>query len=68
MNKKQLTSEERCKVADELYKYKNPTTKMCTPNIAYELTDKWYYEWQNSSGNLDFFNWCILNKNDEQTN
>jgi len=49
-------------IAEKLYYFKNPETKMDVPSSAYELTEKWYYEWQKTEDE-DFYNWCIINKN-----
>ena len=34
---------------------------MDVPSSVYEITEKWYYEWQKIEDE-DFFNWCITNK------
>jgi hypothetical protein len=46
-------------VAERLYKYINPTSKMDCPNSVYITTEKWYYEWLNIETDLDLFDWCI---------
>jgi len=48
-------------IAEKLYYLKNPNTKMDVPSSVYELTSKWYYEWQKND-DKDFYNWCIINK------
>jgi hypothetical protein len=50
-------------VAERLYKYINPTSKMDCPNSVYITTEKWYYEWLNTETDLDLFDWCIKFKN-----
>jgi hypothetical protein len=60
--KEQLSIQEIFDVADMLYKLQNPESNMCTPNIAYELTEKWYKEYQNSDSLHTFSYWCIQNK------
>ena len=50
-------------VADDLYRYMNPNTKMDTPNSVYETVNKWRYEWLEDDTDLDLYNWCIKNKN-----
>ena len=50
-------------VAERLYKYINPTSKMDCPNSVYITTEKWYYEWLNIETDLDLFDWCIKFKN-----
>jgi len=49
-------------VADDLYRYMNPNTKMDTPNSVYETVNKWRYEWLEDDTDLDLYNWCIKNK------
>jgi len=50
-------------VADRLYKYVNPATTMETPNSVYEVTVKWFHEYNNVEGTKpDFYEWCIQNK------
>ena len=62
-NNKNLTREDLISVADKLYKHMNPETKRDTPSMVYEIVvDKWYPEFQKSETLLDFFNWCLLNK------
>lgn len=46
-------------VAERLYKYINPTSKMDCPNSVYITTEKWYYEWLNIETDLDLFDWCV---------
>ena len=50
-------------VAERLYKYINPTSKMDCPNSVYITTEKWYYEWLNIETDLDLFDWCVKFKN-----
>ena len=50
-------------VAERVYYYVNPETKMCVPNSAYILTEKWYEEWLGVDTELDLFNWIVNNKN-----
>ena len=58
-----LTQNELLKVSDSLYKIANPSSNMCTPNSVYIIVmEKWYPEYQNSQTDMDFFNWCLLNK------
>ena len=57
-----LKTADRTDVADRLYKFVNPESKMCTPNSVYESVDKWYYEWQKYDGDLDLFDWIVENK------
>jgi len=59
-----LTTTEIFNVAERLYRYMNPNGKMDTPNIAYELSEKWYkeYEISGSNSDLSFYEWCIANK------
>lgn len=52
-------------VAERLYYYINPNTKMDVPNSAYITTEKWYNEWLITDTELNLFDWCIKNK---QTN
>ena len=49
-------------IAEKLYYIANPTTKMDVPSYAYELTQKWHKEWQESDTDLEFFDYCILHK------
>lgn len=49
-------------VAEKLYYYKNPDTKMNVPNTAYIQTEKWYKEWQNEETDLDLYEWVLKNK------
>jgi hypothetical protein len=49
-------------VAEKLYYYINPNTKMDVPNSAYILTEKWYKEWLSIDTELGLFDWCIKNK------
>ena len=46
-------------VAEKLYKYANPNTKMDTPNTAYTITEEWYIEWLQIETKLDLYEWCI---------
>jgi len=55
-------------VADKLYRYMNPVGNMCTPNIAYELSEKWYKEYEVSNTDLPFYDWCIENKSTPKIN
>ena len=50
-------------VAERVYYHVNPETKMCVPNSAYILTEKWYKEWLGVDTELDLFNWIVNNKN-----
>lgn len=62
-NNKQLSKEELFSVADRLYKHINPETKMDTPSSVYvTVIEKWYPEFQHSESLLDFYKWCLLNK------
>ena len=49
-------------VAEQVYKYVNPATKMNTPNAAYIATEKWHKEWQITETDLDLFAWILENK------
>lgn len=49
-------------VAEQLYYYVNPTTKMNVPNTAYINTEKWYTEWLQTDTKLNLFDWCVKNK------
>lgn len=49
-------------VAEQLYRYVNPDSKMCTPNSAYISAEKWYREWLNIETELSLFDWCVKNK------
>lgn len=51
------------KVAEKLYKYVNPNSKMCIPNSVYISTEKWYKECLNTDTDLEFYDWCIKTKN-----
>jgi|FreactcultureFD7_1027221.scaffolds.fasta_scaffold08323_2 hypothetical protein len=62
MDKEHLSRQEVFNVADMLYKLQNPESKMSTPNIAYELIEKWYQEYHNSDSLHTFAMWCIQNK------
>jgi hypothetical protein len=62
-NNKNLTREELISVAEKLYKHMNPETKRDTPSMVYEIViDKWYPEFKHSDSELNFFEWCLLNK------
>ena len=50
-------------VAEKLYKYVNPSSKMNCPNNVYITTEKWYNEWLNTDTDLNLFDWCIKFKN-----
>jgi hypothetical protein len=49
-------------VAEKVYYHVNPETKMCVPNSAYILTEKWYHEWRETDTELDLFTWILKNK------
>lgn len=53
-------------VAEKLYYFMNPGTKMDVPSSAFEIAEKWHNEWQNGWKESDpeefFFDWCIKNK------
>ncbi len=49
-------------VAEKLYYHINQNTKMCVPNAAYILTEKFYKEWLQTETDLGLFDWCIKNK------
>lgn len=53
-------------VAERLYRYVNPQSRMCCPNTVYITTEKWYREWQSTETELDFYDWCITNKKQKQ--
>lgn len=57
-----LSQEQRFETAEKLYRYINPTSKMDTPNTAYELTEKWYKEYLVSNSDIPFYEWCIETK------
>lgn len=62
-NNKHLTREELISVADRLYRRANPDGKMDTPSSVYvTVLERWYPEFQKSESLLEFFDWCILNK------
>lgn len=62
-NNKHLTTEQLISIADRLYKRVNRETKMDTPSSVYvTVIEKWYPEFQKSESLLEFFDWCILNK------
>ena len=48
--------------ADELYRFVNPDSKMCTPNVVYATTEKWYKEYEKSDSELSFIEWVKENK------
>lgn len=58
-NKKNMKNANYIEVAERLYKYINPTSKMDCPNSVYITTEKWYYEWLNIETDLDLFDWCV---------
>lgn len=49
-------------VAEAIYYEINPETKMCVPNSAYILTEKWYKEWSQLRSKLDLYDWIHKNK------
>ena len=49
-------------VAERLYYFKNPDTKMNVPSTVYETVNKWRNEWLNIETDLNLFDWCIKNK------
>ena len=55
-------NEDWLKVAERLYYYKNPETKMDVPSSVYETVNKWRIEWQASGSRMSLFDWCIENK------
>lgn len=57
-----MTKQEVFDTADRLYRHMNPNSKMCTPNVAYELSEKWHNEWVDSKSELNLFDWCLKNK------
>lgn len=58
-NEKSLIAE----VAEKVYYHVNPDTKMCVPNGAYIMTEKWHDEWfMVADTDLGFFDWIIANK------
>ena len=50
------------KVAERLWQYVNPTSKMNCPNSVYLTTEEWHKEWLNTETDLDLFDWCVKNK------
>lgn len=50
-------------VAERIYRLKNPNSKMDVPSFAYEMTDRWHNEWMREESELDFYQWCLINKN-----
>jgi hypothetical protein len=56
--KEHLSRQEVFEVADMLYKLQNHESKMSTPNIAYELIEKWYQEYHNSNSLHTFAMFC----------
>ena len=59
--------EDYIEVAERLYKYVNPTSKMCCPNSVYTTTEKWYKEWLDTDTDLILFDWCVKFKNKQNT-
>jgi hypothetical protein len=53
-------------VAEALYYEMNPETKMCVPNGAYIMTEKWIKEWEESKSELDLYDWIHENKKPNQ--
>ena len=54
-------------VAEKVYYHVNPETKMCVPNSAYILTEKWYNQWMvDNTTDLDLFQWILKYKNGKQ--
>lgn len=49
-------------VAELLYYEMNPETKMCVPNTAYIMTEKWANEWAFSGSHLSLYDWIKANK------
>lgn len=49
-------------VAEELYYLKNPTSTMDVPSSVYKTVEKWYSEWLTAETELEFFDWCLINK------
>jgi hypothetical protein len=49
-------------VAEKLYYFINPNSKMDVPNSAYILAEKWFQEWVKTNTDLSLFDWCIKNK------
>lgn len=59
MDKNELIS-----IADRLYKHVNPESKKDTPSSVYvTVIEKWHPEYCNEKSNLNFFDWCLKNKN-----
>jgi len=55
-------TEDYIDVAEKLYYFINPNSKMDVPNSAYILTEKWHNEWLNTNTDLSLFDWCVKNK------
>ncbi len=58
-----LNDTQRMDVAEKLYYHINPETKMDVPSSIYQITETWYKQYQTTNSELDFFNWCLQNKN-----
>lgn len=58
----QIKNTDYMEVADRLYRFLNPETKMDTPNSVYITTEKRFHEWAKSDTDQEFYDWCIENK------
>jgi len=57
-----MNKNDTIQVAEKLYYEVNPTTKMDVPNSAYELTEKWRKQWNESGSKLTLYDWIKENK------
>lgn len=54
------------KVADQLYRDRNPDGKMSTPNGVYITVEKWWHEFcRLGPHDIDFYDWCLKEKEDK---
>ena len=50
------------KVAEKLYREKNPKSTWDVPSFAYELVEKWRIEWLQSDQDISLYDWIKQNK------
>jgi hypothetical protein len=63
---KELTNDDLISVVEKIYKHVNPKTDGFIPSGVYELImEKWYPEFQKVETDLDFFDWCLIYKQDK---
>lgn len=63
---KELTNDDLISVVEKIYKHVNPKTDGFIPSGVYELImGKWYPEFQKVETDLDFFDWCLIYKQDK---